>query len=199
MMAKKDSWAELSSLWQEEKGIDPDVLARSVTRKTWSMRLMAGTELVAGVLGVGTGLWLMIRYQDIYEVGLGAFIVLFAGVGTFATLWVRRGSWQTPDAGVTSQLRLTLKRAHSGVKLALVNLWAIIPATLLIGSILVLKWEGISRVDPAKQNLIILLVVLGVVALLGTAIWGFWYKARKEREIVRLTRLLADLEDDAGE
>lgn len=196
MTQKKDTWAVIISLWQEGKGIDPKILAHSVKRKTLLMRLMVATEVFFGFAGVAVGIWLMLMKEPSFLVGLGAFVLIFTTIGTYATVWARKGAWAAASSSVTDQLRLTLKRAHSGVRLALVNLWAIFPAGLLIGSVLFYRWEALLAAQPEKHLEIGLLVGFGILMLLGTAIWGFWYIKRKQREIVRLEQILIDLEDE---
>ncbi len=196
MIKKNNNWAELSSLWQEEKGVDAVVLAKSVKRKTWSMRFMVALEGTFGIIGAGFGVWVMIRNQYSFDVGLGLFVFLFATVGTFGTLWARKGAWVASSSGVGGQLRLTLKRAESGVKLANLNLWAIIPGALMISGVFISRWDAIMAAGPDKTLEISLIFIIGVGALIGTGVWAIWYKTRKLSEIKRLKGLLADLESE---
>lgn len=196
MMTRKDNWGDLSSLWQEEKGVDPEILARSVKRKTLSMGLMVSWEVFVGLVAFGAGIWLMIRNRTPFEFGLGALVLIFSAIGTYATVWARKGAWAAASSSVTDQLRLTLKRAHSGVRLALVNLWAIFLPILLVSSVLYYRWDDLVAASPENHLKIGLLFGFGILILLRTAVWGFWHKKRKQREIVRLEQILSDLEDE---
>ncbi len=195
MIGKKDSWADLTSLWQEDQGLDPETLSKAVKRKTWSMRAMTAIEVLVGTVGVGFGFWMINRGQDTFQTGLGVFIVLFSIIGTAFTVLTRKGTWAASETGISGQVHLTLRRARAGVKLAIVNLWGLVPACAMILSILFYRWEVIVTASPGKQQELILIFTIGGLALGLTAVWALWYKALKRREIARLKTLLKELED----
>ena len=194
MTGKKDTWADLGRLWQEENGFDAKVLARKVRRKTLQMKAMFLFEFLIGLAGVGIGIWLLATQPGLFEISIGLFAIFGSIAGVYFSWRIRRGAWKAQSDSVRDNLELTLARAKSGLRLAHMNLYALIPAVLFVAFVFAYKWGEISA-SPERLERAFYLLAAGGAFFLGNLIWAVWYRRLKKKEIAGLNKILADMAD----
>ena len=192
-------WGALQTMWQDSPHVDMTKMARSARFVWWRMRINFASEILACFIGFGFSGFLLFGHESAAQVALALFLMVFCGLGFYAAFWVRRGAWGDPGGDALSLVRLKIRQAQSGVLYFKANVWLGIMALLLLPLAYWVVFDGTVEVNEARLHRLIIVVIVSVLAIVGTPIALWPYYKRKQREIIDLEEIAKQLDEEAGE
>lgn len=201
-MNPQDDWTRWGEEWQRQPPVDLKRLCVRVRRKQWQMRLVVALEWLLTLVAIGQSLRLLCMPGLELRWKLWSVLVLAMLVpAPYLSLWVRKGTWRAPTEGVSDLLRLTVRRARAGIRLAWINILSV-PLLLAITLPIAMPWLAPSRWrhDPEFRHMLILVVGVNG-AFIGAMLVFFLLFLRRQRRCLRRVEALLrhEQEQDADD
>lgn len=192
----ENGWKELTELWQGDEELDLQDLPQKTRRATRQMRVAIGFEIFCSFLIFVGGAWILWNSENIFDVAFGTFAILGSSFLTYFLWWLRKGTWQAASENLVDQLKLARRRALSEIR-CLNSTPAVAIAGALFPAIRIVQhWNKLIEAEPARHLYVFTVLVIYVLFLVGFAIWGVWFKRRKQLEVKRIERILSEIKDD---
>lgn len=197
MNTSDKDWNEWAGDWQQEPARDIERLQRRTHRKLLQMRFMLVFESIVALFALAQVIrlqfipWVPVRWK--VWAALMFFLVIAVACMSFRA---RRGTWRALTASAPDLLRLTVKRARSGIRLAWVNIvsiFVLLAVTLPIAA----PWLAPSRWlhDPALRHVLLLQVGVNGPIIIGGIVFFAVYIRRQRRRLREAAELLKDYSD----
>lgn len=185
-MNTQGDWGRWQQQWQQQAPMpDIDRLHRQVRRKR---RWMVAT-VVFEALALLFALVQLIRLQFLPQLPLRWHVGGFALLGFCVALeWFavhfRRGTWQLATIDSHALLELSARRARSGIRLAWLQVWALVVVTVIA---VIAGWPWLQperwQHDPRLRSLLELLIGMNAILLIGGMALSLWGLRRQRRRL----------------
>jgi hypothetical protein len=192
----REPWDEWKDAWRDTSPVDVERLRRHVDGKRRRMRGFVIAEVLVSLIVLAHLAW---RYVSLDGGSLWRGLIL-CGTGLVISsqvlmLALRRGTWRGNSAAPADLLRLTIRRAETGVRL-IVAQWigfGIVVAVFAAWTV----WVRLS-LDAAAQSRLAHAMEISALAqvplVLAFGAWTAWYLPRLRRRRALAQRLLTDLD-----
>jgi hypothetical protein len=199
MNASNDDWKALAGDWKQQPLPDVVELQRRTRRKRLQMRFVLAFECITSLFALSQVVWLLflpavpLRWK-IWAIFALTLIVAIA----YLSIRVRRGAWRALGDSVPDLLRLTARRARSGIRLAWVNILAIL-ALLAVTIPVAAPWLAPSRWlhDPGLRVVLSLQLAISGPMILGGLAFFAVYIRRQHRRLHEAEEMLRDYSETA--
>lgn len=195
-------WDDLTDIWQQSPDVDMGKMARHARFVWWRMRVNFAIEAIFCMGGMAFFGWQLITGGASAMVGgvaLSAAMVIFCGLGLWASYYIRAGAWGQADGTAQSLVALQIRRARSSVRYMLVNNWGCGIGLLTYSYI---YWSLIERYGSFDHPDLSVVNYLMIGAMLFFLLFPFAsipFLRRKRDEIARLEALARQFEEDEGD
>ena len=193
-MSEQDEWSEWSESWHRQPVADVRGLQRQVKYRRWRMISMVALEALTSLVAMAQTVRLMhhpilsLRWR-IFCVGATVLVLVMWAVSVV----VRRGTWRASGDRINDLLRLTERRARSGIRLARAGLWGL--AALVVFAIAV-AWPQLQPAswlhDPKLRLMLLVQISFNGPVVMAIVAFNLWYMRRQRLRLIRIAQLMGE-------
>ena len=149
-MNVNNDWERWAAVWQAQPPADLQRLRRGARHKLWRMGAFVAAELLASAIAVSQVVRLMMHPGLEWRWKVWAAMMLgFVLIMQYLFLRIRHGAWRSLGNDSTEFLRLEVRRAEAGIRLAKLNAWSLllwVVVTLVVAApeLMPARWRSAS-------------------------------------------------------
>jgi len=196
-MKSRDSWENLMRDWQAgSPSFDIAALRKRADRKRRRMLIFTALDFIAAPIFTVLLVWVGVhsRFGD----GSPApwLLIALVWVATLVPAWLRFSTLNADTMGAVGMLRLTIKRARTGMHFVWIVPLLLFFAYAIMTPMFSQMW---TQGDAAQQRAVVRSMVANSVVCGAVIIWAIWYGRRQWRKLRQAQALLKQWEQDIGD